>query len=115
MRPIRLTYPTCYPKVPIPFDFIHFYHFGSLRPVFYSIQHTLLMPMKYVLLEYFDFYSRTFGVIADRSTCFPSLEFATYLLERNVVNVKTAVNSPSQRVNRVKTSMLGNNKPFGSF
>lgn len=62
--------------------------------------------------RYFDSYSRPRRIIADRGSCFTSLEFSSFLLKNNIVHVKNAVASPQangqvERVNRVLTPMLG--------
>lgn len=62
--------------------------------------------------RYFEYYSRPSRVITDRGSCFTSLEFSSYLLDRNIIQVKVAVHSPQanvqvERVNRVLIGMLG--------
>lgn len=119
------------PKEPIPFDTIHIDHLGPLSSIQNKNKHILVVIdafTKFVKLypanttstkevcaalqKYFDSYSRPRRIIADRGTCFTSLEFSSFLVSHNIVHVKNAVCSPQangqvERVNRVITAMLG--------
>lgn len=119
------------PKVPIPFDTLHIDHLGPLSNIRNKSKHILVVIdafTKFVKLypvnttstkevcaalqKYFDVYSRPRRIIADRGTCFTSLEFASFMLDHNIEHIKTAVASPQangqvERVNRVLTPMLG--------
>lgn len=119
------------PKEPIPFDTIHIDHFGPLAHTMNKNKHILVVIdafTKFVKLyavnttstkevcaalqKYFDYYSRPRRLIADRGTCFTSLDFASFVSERNIQHIKNAVASPQangqvERVNRVMGRMLG--------
>lgn len=47
--------------------------------------------MRATVCKYFECYSSPSRVITDRSTCFTSLEFSSFLLDRNITHVKVAV------------------------
>lgn len=118
-------------KKPIPFDTIHIDHFGPLANTLNKNKHILVVIdafNKFVKLyavnttstkevcaaiqKYFDYYSRPRRIIADRGTCFTSLEFVSFVAERNIQHIKNAVASPQangqvERVNRVMGRMLG--------
>lgn len=64
------------------------------------------------LQKYFDYYIRPRRLIADRGSCFTSLEFASFVNEHNIKHIKNAVAAPQdngqvERVNRVMGRMLG--------
>lgn len=114
------------PKKPIPFDTVLIDHFGPLSNIqnknkyilvvidsftkfvkLYPVNTTSIKEVCAALQKYFDSYSRPRRIIDDRGTCFTS-----YLRDRNVIQVKTAVASPQangqvERVNRLLTAMLG--------
>lgn len=118
------------PKRPIPFHTLHIDHFGPLPSLQSKRKHILLVVdafTKYVKLypvvststrevcasldRYFEYYSRPSRIVSDRGTCFTSLEFGSYLLDKNVEHVKVAVASPQangqvERVNRTLKAML---------
>lgn len=118
------------PKQPIPFHTLHIDHFGPLPSLQSKRKHILVIVdafTKYVKLypvvststrevcasldKYFEYYSRPSRIISDRGTCFTSLEFGSYLLEKNIEHVKVAVASPQangqvERVNRTLKAIL---------
>lgn len=119
------------PKKPVPFDTLHFDHFGPLPTLIskrkyllvvidaftkfvklYPVNSTSTLEVKASLDKYFDYYGRPNRVITDRGSCFKSTEFVEYLKARNIVQIKVAVASPQangqvERVNRVIKQMLG--------
>lgn len=115
------------PKEPIPFDTIHIDHFGPLAHSLnknkhidaftkfvklYAVNSTSTKEVCASLQKYFDYYSRPRRLIADRGSCFTSLEFASFVSERNIQHIKNAVAAPQangqvERVNRVMGRMLG--------
>lgn len=119
------------PKNPVPFDTLHIDHYGPLPNVSSKRKYILVVVdafTKYVKLfavnststkevcaslqKYFDFYGRPARIVSDQGTCFTSLEFSEFLLNRGIVHVKNASASPQangqvERVNRVLTPMLG--------
>lgn len=78
----------------------------------YAVNTTSTKEVCAALQKYFDYYSRPRRLIADRGTCFTSLEFASFVSEHNIQHIKNAVASPQangqvERVNRVMGRMLG--------
>lgn len=118
------------PKKAEPFDTIHIDHFGPLPAVhsarkhilvvidaftkftkLYAVKSTSTKEVIACLDRYEDDYCRPRRVISDRGTCFTSLEFTEYMIQRRIEHIKTAVQSPQangqvERVNRVIKSML---------
>lgn len=118
------------PKNPIPFDTVHVDHFGPLPSILskrkhvfaivdaftkfvklYAVNSTSTKEVCACLDKYFEYYSRPRRIISDRGTCFTSMEFSSYLLDKNIDHVKVATasaqaNGQAERVNRVLKSML---------
>lgn len=118
------------PKKPIPFDTIHVDHYGPLPSIkgprkhilviidaftkftkLYAVKSTGTNEVKVCLDKYYAAYSRPRRMITDRGSTFRSLDFAEYLLKRNIQHIKIAVKSAQangqvERVNRIITAML---------
>lgn len=114
-------------KISVPFDTLHVDHFGPLPSINSKRKHVLVHMVvidgftKFVRLyavnapgtkvaccaleKYFDYCNRPRRIISDRGTCFRSDEFAKFVSDKHIENIKVSVASPQsngqvERVNR---------------
>lgn len=72
----------------------------------YPVNTTSCKGVCAALQKYFDNYSRLRRLIADRITCFTSIEFESFVTERNVQHIKNAVASPQAIMDKSKESTV---------